>query len=285
MTTKQRGSGKIPTLAAGAPAPLKPYRTTHITLGLVAIESSLYTAVGEPATLRQTFIKAEDGTYHPCGKRDYDKITGKNIDDPSLIVKGVQTEDGVIEVSDAELAMQTEKTCEILQFTPVDALPLQTRRLLCTHKSYQVRPASVKGHRNRPAEKALLLMLNSMRSENLYAILNVVVNNGDAPRLAVMDSDGCLNLLVHQDYVREQIDLGEIQVQPAEQAMMDRLVKSRTKSTLPANPDTSALQLKTILETKETGGVVAAPTATQLSTTTPALDLMDLIEQEYKRKK
>jgi non-homologous end joining protein Ku len=285
MTAKRRGPASTkPALAAGANVPQKPYRTTHMTLGLVAIEVSFYSAVGEPGTLRQTFIKAEDGTYHPVGKRDYDKVTGENIEDPSLIVKGVQTEDGVIEVTDAELAMQTEKTCEILGFIEFDALPLETRRLVCPHKMYQVRPASVKGHRNRYAEEALLLTLNAMREENLHCVLKVVMNNGDPERIAIMDSGGHMQLLTHQDYVREEMDLGEIQVDEAKQKMMTRLVTSKKLKQLPANPDHSAMHLARILETKETGGTVAAPNQPQLSATVPAIDLMALLEQEMKRK-
>lgn len=285
MTSKRRGSVKEPVLAAGAAAPPRTYRNTHLTLGVLPIEVVLYSAVSEPKGLRSQFVLEEDG-YHPVGIRKYDKVTGENLPEDARILKGVDTENGVVELSDEDLKLGTERVCEIFKFVNLKKLPDETLRLICPTKYYQVRPGRVKvGRDSRPnshAAKALLGVLDSMRRLGLTAVVRITITDGEPAKMGLLDHAGQLRILAYQDHIREELplgDLGELGITDAERQGIDTLIGSMTVDYMPANPDTSIPHLDELLAEKQaTGQIVALPDQVG-SSAVPGVDLLKAIEQ------
>jgi non-homologous end joining protein Ku len=285
MTAKRRGSAE-PALAAGAPAPPRTYRTTNLTLGVLPIEVVLYSAVSDSKGVRSQFVLEEDG-YHSVGIRKYDKVTGENIDDESRIIKGVATEDGVVELSDEELKLGTERVCEIFKFINLKNLSDEEDRLICPSKYYQVRPGRVKvGRDYRPnthAAKALLGVFKRMKAlGGLTAIVRITITDGEPAKMGLLDSAGQLRILAYQDHIREELPLGDVDelgITPEEERVLDTVIKSMIIKYMPANPDETIPHLENLLKEKQaTGQIVSAPD--QISTSTgPTVDLLAALEQ------
>lgn len=291
MTTKRRASAKVPALAAGAPAPARTYRKTHLSLGLLPIEVVLYSAVSEGRGSRSMFLPCEDG-LHPVGQRKYDKVTGLNIEDESLIVKGVDTENGVVELTDEDLKHGTESVCEIIGFINLKNLTDDNLRLICPTKYYQVRPGRVKqGRESRPnkhAERALLSVFDRMTAMNLHAIVRITITDGEVAKMGLLDSAGHLRILAYQDHIREELPLGNLsdhEVSPQELKTLETVMKTMIMSYLPENPDETISHLATLLAEKQASGQIVALPDQMSSSSVPKLDLLEALEQTLQQRR
>lgn len=274
-------------LKAGKAAPPKVHRNMHMSLELIPIEVGIYSTVSEPQGLRKEFLLTEDG-YHEVGRKSYDKVTGKVIEDTSLVVKGVNTENGVVEITDADLALTTEKVCEIQGFVDLAKLSEADQRLIYPTKFYQVRPGRMQvGKESRPnskAEQILMLLFHSMKEDSVHAILRITMRDGEAPKLGLMDWTGHLRLLAFENCIREDLPLGEVPADKKLQTMMGRMVRKHTKRYLPANPDESAKQLDKVLQMKAAGGVLVPAGNMENRNDHPAIDLEAMLNQALRGK-
>lgn len=289
-TTTRRGpAAKQPVLAAGASAPPKVYRTMNMTLELIPIEVGIYSSVAEPEGLRKEFIRGEDGSYHEVGRKSYNKTTGEIIEDTSQVIKGVNTPAGVVEVTDQDLALATEKVCQIEGFINLASRTPEELRLICPTKFYQVRPGKMKVGKdyrvNRQAEEVFTLLLSEMEAAQAHAILRITMKDGEAAKLGLMDWAGQLRLLAFENCIRAELPLGERPDKPKLQTMMSRLIKRHMKTSLPANPDLSAVQVEKILQMKAAGGELVAPTGQPNRNDHPAMDLEAALQAALNRTK
>lgn len=274
-------------LKAGASAPSRVHRNMYMSLELIPFEVGIYSTVSEPEGLRKEFLHTEDG-YHEVGRKSYDKVTGDVIDDTSQVIKGVATENGVVEITDEEMALATERVCEIVQFVNLAKLTEADQRLICPTKFYQVRPGRIRtGKVSRPnakAEQFLMLLLTSMKEDSVHALIRVTMRDGEAPKLGLMDWAGHLRILAFENCIREELPLGEVPTDKKLQTMMGRMVKKHTKNFLPANPDQSASQLDKVLQMKAAGGALVPAGNQENRSDHPALDLEAMLNQALKGK-
>jgi DNA end-binding protein Ku len=289
---KRRAPARKPMFEAGADAPARTYRNTTLQIELAPIPLAIYSAVEEARSTRQQFVRhvidEEKGTYelHPVGMKPYNKVTGKDISS-SDIVKGITTEDGkVVEISDEELQLETETTCEVIGFIDLSKLPYEQHRLICPVKFYQVRAQMLTVGRekrpNRGAENVLLLMFQSMQKQNLHALINITINKGEPARLGLLDHGGQLRILAFQDHVRQERPLGELEASAAHTKMIDQIITKRIGivTAIPPNKDQSAAHLLKVVQAKlarKLGKNVAE--VPQQTTDLPVGDLMSLIEK------
>lgn len=290
MTTRRRGPAKdTPVLAAGAPVQPKAYRNHILTIGPVPIPISIVSSVMTPEGLRQQYVKHE-GKYNSVGMRPYNKVTGENIDDPDTIVKGVQTEDGVVELTTDDMKLGSDKACKIEQFVNLDLLTPAERRLICPTKFYQIRPQPIKVGRvsrpNKEAEHFLSLIFTEMEALNLHAIVKITMNDDEPVKMGLLDWGAQLRLLSYQDFIREEPPMAPIEHSAKDRQLAQRLLKQMTVGYLPANPDGSREHLERVLQTKQADGELVVPTSDGLPIEgLPKTDIMEIFQLALDRQK
>lgn len=282
MTTRRRGPAKTPVLAAGAEVQSKAYRNHILTIGPVPIPISIVSSVMTPAGLRQQYVK-EDGEYFAVGMRPYNKVTGQNIDDPNTIIKGVQTEDGVVELTTDDMKLGSDKACKIVSFIDLTTLSPAEHRLICPTKFYQIRPQPIKvGRESRPNKEAtqiLSLLLTEMEAAGVHAIVMITMNEDEPVKMGLMDWGAQLRLLSYQDFIREEPPMAPMEHSAKDRQLAGRLIKQMMVGYMPANPDGSREHLERVLKTKKAGGPLIEPTNGGLPVDgLPRTDLMAIFQ-------
>ena len=288
--TKRKSAPKPATFEPGAEAPGRTYRNIQLKLGLVHIPVGLYTHVESTDSVRHEYVAVtlEDGSteLHEVGRKSIDKVTGEDVTSDQVI-KGFRTEDGtVVEITDEELKLHTDAVAEIVTFIDLDKLSADTRRALCPVSFYQARAGMMKvGRESRPnpgAERLLDMMFKIMDENNLTAIVRVSLTK-QAPRLALLDTGGQLQILAYQNNVRKERPLARnLEHNEKELGLMrDLILKRHLGRQMPANQDETTNHLLKIVSEKlanDEGRVVkeAVPTTSGVEIT--SVDLLAALQ-------
>lgn len=255
MATTKRAA-KQPQFVPEAAQPGRAYRSTSIQWGLISLPVDLFSQTEQQKTPRSSFVKAEDGSFHPAGKQDYDKTTGDKIDSAD-IVKGVEVDGKVIEISDEELKLSTEYgQSRLLGFLDHSQIYQDPNMVLTNH--YQVRPSLQRvGNRDRrvnhQAEKVFGLLKEGLANANKVALLELSVQDGAAHKLGILDHNGTIKILVSQELVRIQRPVYEVEVNQDELKLIDDLIRRDTLKVVPEFHDDSIQKIRELVDLKSKG--------------------------------
>lgn len=256
-----------------SPAPSKAMLTLTLTIGMIPLAINIYSATEESSISRGMYVR-EGGALNKVGVTNYNQITGKNVD-RDAIVKCVETPDGLVEITDAEIQsiLAAENgTCEFLGFLSVDKFHYSTE------KQYQVRPQKVKGTKQ-PHEKPFMLIMEAMRETDTVALISFV--NRGRTRYAAIGADGTMVTLRYDEEVREERPLPQVELSEPEKAMGKTFVDTFKVDDAPVfHDDDSAKVMQFAIDKAKTlaeGGEVVLPTAAAAETVAPGMDLMAMM--------
>lgn len=197
------------------PAPAPSRATNSATLsygGLLTIPVQLFTSMEDTS---KRFIKRSeylrDG--QPVGKTPYIKGTEPpEIVDKDDVVRCVETDSGLVELTDAEIKEcfgLPEKQAEITTFLP---LHVMGSGHYMPESLMQVRPAKgkQKGTFDPAAATAFTTLMKAMRQEQVFALVRL--NLGGRPAFGALLPTGRLYRLLFDDEVREDLPMPDFDV-------------------------------------------------------------------------
>lgn len=224
-------------------------RTLHkditLSFGLVNIPINVFTGTvssssGDVGVSRHEYlpVEKEDGTTedHPVGRGAVDKVTGALLgpDEIAKVVKKIDTEYGPVYIEDAEiekLFTLEPDTLKIHTFQPQHLFHQghYVPKSLMFVEPNKTGTGKKKGF-NAATLKLFGTLLKAMREEGVIAVGELTTRG--VPKPVVLTPDGALWQVWHTDALREQRELPEFDLNPAEVTMMGSLINAM-KSTEP----------------------------------------------------
>lgn len=243
-----------------APAPARATLSKSITRGIFTVPASFYAGAEESAfsrheyapdgrevgrvnaikteepllndaknTLRVALNAALDGKYITQEQFDrVSKFTPVETIDFGEIIKAVDTEAGLVAVSDSDLASldlgipdSEQANARIVCFQPLSILGTGS---YVPENIMQVRPKREKGKVNSSHEKAFATLLKAMRNKAVFALLQWTDRN--KVKNGALMGNGRLWVLKYDEEVREDLPLPKVDVDPAEVKMMGDLIEA-----------------------------------------------------------
>lgn len=197
-----------------APAATRAYESsTTLACGLITIPISVFSGTVSEHGIKRNMFTPEG---HPVGLQPFDKDTGQPVA-RDLIVKKIATEYGHVYVEDHEIEQLfnlAPKTIAIKAFQPERLFYDGT---YVPKTPYFVEAAKVqigkKKVANAAGEQALTLVLAAMKAEGAIAVVEFTTRG--VPKPAVLLPDGTLWVVYHEDELREQRALPEIDLPEA----------------------------------------------------------------------
>jgi non-homologous end joining protein Ku len=221
---------------------------------------------------------------HPVGRGLVDKVTGDLIPngDKDAVQRKVETEYGPVFVEDSEieeLFTLEADTLKILEFEPQHLfyrggyVP-KTVMFLEPQKS----GSGAKKAYMPAATKLLTLLLEGMREQGVIAVAELTTRG--VPKPCVLTSDGRLWQVYHTNALREQRELPEVDLVPAEVEMMKNLIATLTKEEVADLSDKRSELIQNFADEKAAAGDFAKPvdTYTPAAVAEPAQDLMAMLQ-------
>jgi non-homologous end joining protein Ku len=206
-----------------APAPTRATTSVVLTVGVVPIPLSLFTAVESTAVIRHEFFQGDSNVS--VGRTPIRKDTGEVIEQAD-VVRMAQAVDGAwvaLDDSEIEEASGSAGGCEVVTFVPVkDAGHYLIDGL------YQVRPKADK-RGGAAAAAAFTTLLAGMAARKVNALVRVKLRG--TPRFGLLTVSGDLLLIATADSVREALPLPDVKPVKAEVAMMANLIDAIGVST------------------------------------------------------
>lgn len=260
-----------------APASNRAYEQATLSCAMLSVPISVYTATVSDAGIKRNLFTA-DG--HPVGNAAIDKTTNQIIE-RDTIVKKIATEHGPVFVEDHEieaLLELTPKAIIIQAFQPESlfysgAYVPKTRYFVEVAKTKQ----GSKKVENKPGQQALALLLAAMKQTEALAL--VEFTSRGIPKPAVLLSDGTLWIVYHDDELREQRGLPEIDMP---QQLIDQgraLIEALWESEPQDLTDVRSAKIQALADSKAEAGDFAqsvVPELTEAPIAEPA-DLMALL--------
>lgn len=238
-----------------APAPIKGNNSFLLSLGLVNIPLAVLTGVESTRVARQEFVV---GTDHAVGRTAFDKTTGLNIDQASIVRMAATSTGEFVELTDEEIEAATmpKGVAEVVSFVPVSKL----HNAYVTEKVDQVRAktSGLKAAQAQAAERAFGLFLAGLKARKVVALIKVALR-GPA-RYAAITADGDMLLLFPSDAIRQPKPLAACKATAQELSLMGQLIDSYPQGTPVINDETAAA-VQAFVDSKATGKAqtLAAP--------------------------
>jgi non-homologous end joining protein Ku len=207
------------TITALAAAPTRATTSLTLSFGMINIPVSVYTGTEETRVARKEFFFRD--TSVEVGRAPIRKDTGEVIH-PSDVLRMAQAESGAwVVLSDEEIAAATmpRGMAEFVSFVPV-----RKRDQYLTEGVKQVRPKREKGKPNYAAERAFGLLLTTMKSLKVLALVKLAMR-GPA-RYGLLDSEGNLFLVYTADAVRQPVEFAHSAYSEAELNMAKMLIET-----------------------------------------------------------
>lgn len=266
--------------------------TIPLNIGLITIHLALYSGCEDSATRRSSYVEVEvpDATnasktikvLHPVGMKNYDKITGNDVE-KSDIIKCCESSDGtLVPVTDEELQqfLSENGTTEFVGFLDRD----QYLANYVPEKKYQVRPAKLKiaGKSQKgesPFAKPYALILDAMRTENKVALVKFTQRG--TPKFFALLPDGSLVSLLFDEEVRADLPLPVVEFSNDEKKLAGQLLKKLTLKDAPVLSDESSTKVQEFVEEKAKamaeGREIALPTVAEEEVPDTSGDLMAML--------
>ena len=199
-----------------APAPTRATTSVVLTVGVVPIPLSLYTAVQSTAVIRHEFFNGNADIS--VGRAPVRKDTGELVQQTD-VTRMAQADDGtwvVLADDEVESAAGSAGGCEVVTFVPVKDVG---RYLI--DGLYQVRPKSDKVG-GAAATAAFATLLAGMRIRKVAALVKVKLRG--TPRYGLLTIEGDLLLIATADSVRESLPMPTVVAAKADVAMFGQLI-------------------------------------------------------------
>jgi non-homologous end joining protein Ku len=206
-----------------APAPTRATTSVVLTVGVVPIPLSLFTAVESTAVIRHEFFNG-DATVS-VGRAPIRKDTGDLIHQ-SDVTRMAQADDGtwvLLDDDEVEASSGAPGGCEVVTFVPVKDVGQYL-----TDGLYQVRPKADK-RGGAAATAAYATLLAGMTARKVVALVRVKLRG--TPRYGLLTTTGDLLLIATADAVREALPLPDVKPAKADVAMMGQLIDAIGVST------------------------------------------------------
>lgn len=234
--------------------------------GMVAIPVQLFAGTEDSSVSRSEYVKDVDSegniTYLKVGRQSIVKDTGEKVDS-SRVVKCIETEKGIVEVSDDEIANlvgAANGTASVVCFIKQSAL-FNGTYILGDLK--QLRPAKRTSGKQKvhdpAATKSFALLMAAMRKTASFAVLKVTTRGN--PQFAALLPNGDLYMLRFEEEVRERLPMPEAEIAQEEIEMGVELVTLGIQDTPPTLHDDASRRVVEYAEKKASGSAqpVAAP--------------------------
>jgi DNA end-binding protein Ku len=242
--------------------------TTSLTLsfGMINIPVSIYTGTEETRVARKEFYTHRQvGELVEVGRSPIRKDTGEVIHSTDVVRMAQATNGAWVPLSDEEIAAATmpRGMAEFVSFVP-------NRKVgsYLVEGVKQVRPKREKGKPNYAAERAFGLLLTTMKSIKVTALIKLAMR-GPA-RYGLLDSDGNLFLIYTADAVRKPIEFAHSVYSEAELNMAKMLIET-VGIDAPVVTDETAPAVQAFVNAKAVG--VEAPAAV-VNDIDPSADLL-----------
>lgn len=195
------------------------YIKVMLNYGLMNIPVEVYSGTySDHGISRKQFVSVTKGEGenattedHPVGNKQYDKITGEDVD-YGQIIKKIETEYGEVYVEDNEIENLFGLTANVLEIKAFQPLHL-FRQGAYVPKSlyYLTAQKGKKGTKSIPSpenQAAVAAVLKAMREEGAMCVCELTSRGKPVP--AVLLPDGSLWTVYHTDALREQREEPEI---------------------------------------------------------------------------
>lgn len=261
----------------GAPAPKRASASMTLSWGMVAIPVQLFSGTEDSGFTRGEYVKETDAngvvTFQKVGRKPIIKETGADVDS-DLVVKAVEVEGGIVEVSDEEVerAIGAENgTAQVICFLKQSVLFGGTYVL---GDLKQLRPAKRKSGKQSvydpAATQSYALLVAAMRKTGSFAVVKVVTR-GKPVFMALLPNGDLYNLLFDEQ-VRERLPMPEVQIEREAVEMGVELITMGMRDEAPTLRDDASRRIIEFAEAKAKGEAV--PVATKSEDSSPAPDLM-----------
>lgn len=263
----------------GAPAPKRATASMTLSWGMVAIPVQLFSGTEDNAFRRSEYVKKVDGdtvTYEKVGRKPINKETGEDVDHADVI-KAVEVEDGIVEISDEEVeaALGAQNgTAQIVCFIKQQVL-FSGNYVLGDLR--QLRPAKRKSGKQSvydpAATQSFALLVAAMRKTASFAIVKVVTRG--KPHFAALLPNGDLYTLLFDEEVRERLPMPEIEIEREAVKMGVELIEMGMRDDPPTLHDEATTRVIEFAEAKAKGEATPVATKTEEA---PTVDLMSQLQ-------
>lgn len=251
-----------------------------LSFGLIQVPVALYTGtVSEHGVSRKQYVHTDDGD-HPVGSQNYDKMTGEVVA-YSEIVRKIETEYGPVYIEDHEIE-------ELFSISPDTVVVKQFQPLHLFHQGHYV-PKGINfiepqitgsGKKKGPdplANKLLVTLFEGMRSKGACAVVEVTTRG--VPKPGIITPDGVLWLVHHTDALREQRELPEVEVNPAEVQMMGTFIDQMWSTEVMDLTDERSALIQNLADEKAAAGDFdrSEEPERQVAAAAPQQDVMALL--------
>ena len=227
-----------------APASTRAYEHATFSMGLVNIPISVYSGTDNGHGIsRKWFVTrpvlgadnkpvvADDGKPvtddYPVGYSTVCRVDNSPVDRSEILTK-IETDYGFVFVEDHEIEHLFETTPKSIIVKEFQPQHLFYQGHYVPKSLYFVEASKMTiGKRkveNKTAQRALATLFEAMRREGALAVVEFTTRG--TPKPAILLPNGTLWLVYHTDELREQRELPEVEVNPAEADLMVTLMKS-----------------------------------------------------------
>lgn len=179
--------------------------------GMVAIPVQIFSGTEDGGFKRSEYVKMDDGSFAKVGRQQIVKDTGHAVSNDEII-KAVEVEGGIVEISDDEVASligEANGTAKVICFVKQSALFSGTYILGGLE---QMRPAMRRSGKQKvfdpAATESFALLIAAMRKTASFAVVKVVARG--KPKFAALLPNGDLYTLLFDEQVRERLPMPEV---------------------------------------------------------------------------
>lgn len=267
-----------------APAPKRAAASMTLSWGMVAIPVQLFSGTEDSGFSRSEYVKNPDGTYAKVGRQPVVKETGASVD-PATVIKAVEVEGGIVEVSDEEVESvvgATSGTASIVCFIKQSELFSGTYVL---GDLKQLRPSKRKSGKQSvydpAATQSFALLMAAMRKTASFAVVKVVTRS--KPQFAALLPNGDFYILRFDEEVRERLPMPEADIEREAVQMGVELVTMGLRDDPPTLHDDATKRIVEYAEQKAKGN--AAPVVAPQQAAPQGVDLMAALTAAVKQAK
>lgn len=177
-------------------------------------------------------VEKDDGTKEQVpvfkevnvGNGYTNKETGELLDEneKAQVQNKVETEYGPVYVEDHEIETLFTLEPKTLTVTAFQPITLFTRGEYIPRDVLHTEPSKVTKKRSERVDKLATTFFEAMREEGVMAVCELITRG--VPKPCVLMPDGRLWILYYTEQTREQRELPEVEVNPAEVGMMRQLI-------------------------------------------------------------
>ena len=241
-----------------APAPKRASASLSLSWGLVTIPTQLFSGTEASGIKRSEYVKRND-TYLKVGRKPYIVATDEFLAEGETVVKAVEVDEGIVELTDEEFAQVTglqNGTATVIAFVKQQVL-YSGGYILGDLR--QLRPAKIKSGRQSVydpgASQSFALLMAAMRKTGTFAVVRTVSRG--KPQYAALLPTGDFYSLLFEEEVRERLPLPEVEYDAEMLEMAVGVIGGHIAKEAPQLTDETTPKVLEYVEAKAKGEVTA----------------------------